>query len=99
MHLFGAGGLVLSLLGGMVLTYLAVLWTLGLGPIGNRPLLMFGMLMVLFGGQMITVGLLGELMLRRTIREDDKYSIRDCSGPAFRLELSASMLAHTRTPT
>lgn len=76
LHLFGGGGLLLSLLGSAILVYLSISWVLG-GAIGHRPLLVFGMLLVLFGGQMITVGLLGELILRRTIGERDKYSIRE----------------------
>ena len=80
LHLFGGGGLVLSTLGVAILSYLSVLWFLGMGPIGDRPLLMLGMLLVLFGGQMITVGLLGELILHRTIGERDKYSLGTCEG-------------------
>jgi glycosyltransferase involved in cell wall biosynthesis len=93
LHLFGGGGLVLSALGIAILGYLSLLWLFGMGPIGNRPLLMFGMLLVLFGGQMITVGLLGELILRRTIGEGDKYSIRETTGAAFRHELPVRVLA------
>ncbi|WP_336980189.1 glycosyltransferase family 2 protein [Altererythrobacter fulvus] len=92
LHLFGGGGLILSTLGGAILSYLTVLWFMGYG-IGERPLLMLGMLLVLFGGQMITVGLLGELILRRTIGERDKYSLSECSGAAFRRELPISVLA------
>lgn len=94
LHLFGGGGLVLSLLGVAILGYLSVLWLAGYA-IGDRPLLMLGMLLVLFGGQMVTVGLLGELILRRTIGESDKYSIRDYSGAAFRRELPVRVLAGT----
>jgi glycosyltransferase involved in cell wall biosynthesis len=89
LHLFGGGGLVLSLLGGAILAYLSVLWVLGMGPIGNRPLLMLGMLLVLFGGQMVTVGLLGELILNRTIGERDKYSLGQCEGAAFEAPVPA----------
>ena len=82
LHLFGGGGLLLSLLGSAILVYLSISWALG-GAIGPRPLLVFGMLLVLFGGQMITVGLLGELILRRTIGERDKYSIRESVSAEF----------------
>ncbi len=92
LHLFGGGGLALCGLGMAILGYLSALWLLGYA-IGERPLLMLGMLLVLFGGQMITVGLLGELILRRTIGEDDKYSIRDCTGAVLRGELSVNVLA------
>ncbi len=92
LHLFGGGGLLLSGLGIAILAYLSVLWSLG-QPIGNRPLLVLGTLLVLFGGQMVTVGLLGELVLRRTIGESDKYSVAETAGAAFRRELPVSILA------
>ncbi|AOL24180.1 Glycosyltransferase [Erythrobacter litoralis] len=87
LHLFGGGGLALSALGFAILGYLSVLWVLGLGPIGDRPLLMLGMLLVLFGGQMISVGLVAEVILRRTIGERDKYSIAERLGSIQRREL------------
>lgn len=76
LHLFGAAGLVTGALGMAIMTYLSCLWFMGLGPIGNRPLLTLGMLLVLFGSQLVGTGLLGELMLARTIREQDKYVVR-----------------------
>jgi hypothetical protein len=98
LHLFGGGGLLLSGLGFAILAYLSVLWMLG-HSIGTRPLLMLGMLSVLFGGQMIGVGLLGELILRRTIGEADKYSVAESRGSAFRRELPVTVLARTGRST
>lgn len=88
LHLFGGGGLLLSTVGGAILAYLSVLWLIGAGPIGDRPLLMLGMLLVLFGGQMISVGLVAEVVLRRTIDEKDKYSIAERSGAVLQRDLS-----------
>lgn len=88
LHLFGGGGLALSALGVAILGYLSVLWVIGLGPIGNRPLLMLGMLLVLFGGQMISVGLVAEIVLKRSITEGDKYSISERSGAIVERELN-----------
>ena len=82
LHLFGGGGLLLGVIGGAILTYLSVLWAIGAGPIGDRPLLMLGMLLVLAGGQMIGIGLVAELILARSIREDDKYEISRIVGSA-----------------
>ena len=81
LHLFGGTGLATSGLGVAILGYLSVLWVLGMGPIGDRPLLLFGLLLVLAGGQLIGVGLLGELILARTIGENDKYALAEKSGP------------------
>lgn len=80
LHLFGGGGLVMTGAGLAVLTYLAAIWVLGLGPIGGRPLLFFGMLLVLAGGQMIGVGLLGELILKTSITEKTKYAVAETIG-------------------
>jgi glycosyltransferase involved in cell wall biosynthesis len=80
LHLFGGAGLVLTLLGMAVLGHLAVLWAMGLGPIGDRPLLLFAVLSVLAGGQLVSVGLLGELILSRTITENDKYAMAETRG-------------------
>lgn len=75
LHMFGGAGLVFGGLGTAILGYLSLLWLFGFGPIGDRPLLMLGMLMVLFGSQLVGVGLLGELILARTIGERDKYAV------------------------
>ncbi len=76
LHMFGGAGIIFGGLGALILTYLSVLWLLGFGPIGDRPLLLFGMLLALFGSQLVGVGLLGELILSRTIDERDKYALR-----------------------
>jgi glycosyltransferase involved in cell wall biosynthesis len=78
LHMFGGAGLVFGALGTVILGYLSLLWLFGFGPIGDRPLLILGMLMVLFGSQLVGVGLLGELILARTIGERDKYAVREC---------------------
>lgn len=87
LHLFGGGGMVLSAVGFSLLAYLSVLWVTGVGPIGDRPLLMLGMLLILFGGQMISVGLVAEVVLRRSIGEADKYSVAERSGALVERDL------------
>jgi glycosyltransferase involved in cell wall biosynthesis len=64
MHFFGSLGLASSGLGGVALAYLAVLWLLGERPIGTRPLLFYGLLLVIVGVQLFSLGLLGELVNR-----------------------------------
>ncbi len=61
LHLFGSLGLVLSVLGGVVLAYLTVL-KLGGQAIGHRPLLTLGVLLVVVGIQLLSLGLLSELI-------------------------------------
>lgn len=62
MHFFGWIGVFSSGVGSLMLGYLAVLWLVGFRPIGNRPLLFYGLLLVIVGVQLLSLGLLGELI-------------------------------------
>jgi glycosyltransferase involved in cell wall biosynthesis len=75
LHLFGWAGLLMFLLGFGCLAYLTVLWFLGQGPIGTRPLLFLGLLLVTVGVQLISTGLLGE-MINSTRSVESGYTIR-----------------------
>lgn len=87
LHIFGTVGLAMLVLGAACLFYLSVIWLLGMGPIGDRPLLIFGMLLMLFGGQLIGTGLIAEIIMSRTITEGGKYDIRSkVGGGAMRTE-------------
>lgn len=61
-HLFGGIGIVSGLVGFAVLAYLTVLKIMG-EPIGNRPLLILGVLLVVVGVQLVLFGLLAELVV------------------------------------
>jgi glycosyltransferase involved in cell wall biosynthesis len=61
-HLFGAVGMGCLLLGFLTLGYLTVLRVLG-EPIGDRPLLIAGVLMVMAGLQLTLFGLLAEMVV------------------------------------
>lgn len=65
-HLFGGVGLAAGALGGVILSYLAVLWFLDLGPIGTRPLFFVGILLVILAIQLISLGVIAELLNRHT---------------------------------
>lgn len=64
LHVFGFLGLIFGLVGTMALAYLSLLWIFGMGPIGTRPLLFFGILSVIFGAQLISFGLLAEMIAK-----------------------------------
>lgn len=65
MHFFGVTGMLSGVVGGIILVYLAWL-RLGVGEtIGSRPLLFFGILLVVVGFQLLSLGLLGELVVRQ----------------------------------
>ncbi|HEX9744598.1 MAG TPA: glycosyltransferase family 2 protein [bacterium] len=61
MHLFGVVGLVLLVLGFILNVHLTLQWFAGF-PIGNRPLLVLGVLLMMVGLQTFSVGLIGEMI-------------------------------------
>jgi glycosyltransferase involved in cell wall biosynthesis len=86
LHFFGAIGLGLGMLGAAGLVYLTALWFLGLGPIGDRPLLLFSILSTLAGLQFIGVGLIGEMIVVTKGREDAPYVLDERRAVASREE-------------
>jgi hypothetical protein len=61
LHLFGGVGLLLGACGTLLLVYLTVLKLLG-EAIGHRPLLLLGVLLVVVGVQLVSLGLVSELV-------------------------------------
>jgi glycosyltransferase involved in cell wall biosynthesis len=61
LHLFGGLGLLLGTIGSGILVYLTIEKLAG-EPIGKRPLLMLGVLLVVIGIQFLSLGLLSELV-------------------------------------
>jgi len=81
MQLFGGMGLIFFVLGtlvGLYLTSLKVIYGYRY-PIANRPLLLLAVLLVVVGVQMISMGLLGELVVRTYHETQGKpiYAIRE----------------------
>ncbi|MGM0628327.1 MAG: glycosyltransferase family 2 protein [Candidatus Fermentibacterota bacterium] len=68
LHFFGGIGTVLFLAGFVISLYLTVVW-FGGEPIGNRPLLLLGILLLIVGFQFISLGLLGEMLLKLSYRK------------------------------
>lgn len=62
-HFFGVAGLITGGLGSLILFYLLAIKLLG-GEIGQRPLLITGVLLALVGLQLITTGLVAEMLTR-----------------------------------
>lgn len=76
LHIFGGGGLLMGMAGFLILAYLTIVWFAGGGPIGNRPMLFLGILLVLSSLQFFTVGLLGEFIQRQATNGQPAYVIR-----------------------
>lgn len=75
LQLFGAIGGALSLSGFAVCLYLTILWFRGEG-IGSRPLLFAGILAMVVGVQVVSIGLLGEMIRNLAYHPEEEYSIR-----------------------
>ena len=63
-HFFGLIGLLLSFLGAIILAYLVSLKLIYALDIGDRPLLVAGTLLVVVGIQLISLGVIGEILSR-----------------------------------
>ncbi len=69
-HLFGSLGLLFGAIGMISLGYLIVLWFMEIRPIGTRPLFLFGILCIILSVQLISLGILAELITKNV---DDDY--------------------------
>lgn len=80
-HLFGILGVLLILLGILINAYLLVI-KFGFGQdIGTRPLLIFGVMFILAGVQLFTIGIVMELLIRTYYESQNKrpYRIKSIS--------------------
>uniref|UniRef100_UPI0040483021 glycosyltransferase family 2 protein n=1 Tax=Algoriphagus sp. TaxID=1872435 RepID=UPI0040483021 len=74
-HLFGGLGLLAFLLGGMINVYLLVLKIIG-EDIWGRPILILGFMLILGGIQLITTGIIAEIIVRTYFESQDKKTYR-----------------------
>ena len=84
LQIFGLVGLTMAVAGGGVGAWLAYLRLFGNESIANRPLLLFAILLIFTGVQLITLGLLAELQARTYHESQNKpiYVVREIlEGP------------------
>ncbi len=82
-HFFGSIGLVFGLVGTLIMVYLLAV-KFGMGEnIGDRPLLFVGILFLVFSIQLLTTGVLAELLARTFFESADhpNYSVVRQSDP------------------
>ncbi|MFB3853710.1 MAG: glycosyltransferase family 2 protein [Vicinamibacterales bacterium] len=79
LQIFGLLGLAMGGLGCLISAWLAYLRLFAYQSIADRPLLLFGILLVFTGVQLVTLGLLAELMARTYHESQGKptYTIRE----------------------
>ena len=76
LHLLGTFGSLMVLAGLMTNLYLTAEWAMGLTFISQRPLALFGIAMIIVGVQLISTGLIGELVVKNSL-QNTAYSIRE----------------------
>ncbi len=69
LHFFGSIGLFFGIIGFVFGAYLTILWFQGQG-IGQRPLLLLAVLMVVLGVQFFSIGLIGEMLANKEIKRN-----------------------------
>ena len=75
LHLFGSIGLVLFVVGLLINLWLTWIWLWG-ASIGQRPLLFLGVLLMVVGVQIFTIGLIGEMINSLRPRDASDRPIR-----------------------
>lgn len=77
-HLFGTIGILTSMLGVLFLAYMTMQKFIFAIPMGNRPMLSLGVMLITIGMQFLVFGLLAEVLARTYYESQDKrtYSIR-----------------------
>ena len=81
MHFFGAIGTVAFLAGFIIDAWIAIEKVFFGQAIGERPALLLGALLIVFGVQMFTTGLLGEMIIRPAMEDTGSYKVREALGP------------------
>lgn len=77
MHFFGTVGTLLFL-GGFVISVYLTYAKLALGqPLGDRPLLLLGVMLILLGAQSFLAGLLGEMIVRPEMEDLRRYDVQE----------------------
>jgi hypothetical protein len=69
LHVFGIPGLISLFIGFVISIYLVLLKYLENAPLGERPLLVLSVLLIALGFQFISMGLLGEMLTFREMKE------------------------------
>ena len=77
LRFFGLVGSGVFGVGAVISLYLGIYRLMSLGPIANRPLLILGVLLIVLGIQLFSIGLLGEIIIFTHARGLKDYQIRE----------------------
>lgn len=92
-HVLGSAGLISFGLGGLGIFYLTGTWFIrllfpefatwaGYEPLHERPLLLYCVALLLLGGQLLSLGLVAELITAYQVTDDDTYSVAERTATA-----------------
>ena len=84
LHLLGSIGIALLLVGVLGMVYLAITWFKV--SIGTRPLLVYSATLIGVGAQLLSLGVLAELITAYNLRPQDTYSVAERIDPEPRRE-------------
>lgn len=80
MHFFGGIGTLMFLGGFLISAYLAYARLVLDQGIGDRPLLILGVMLILLGAQSFLAGLLGEMIVRPEMERVERYDVAEETG-------------------
>jgi glycosyltransferase involved in cell wall biosynthesis len=75
-HLFGGIGFASGLIGSLILLYLAFIRIFNNVSIGNRPMLLLGILLVLVAVQFLMFGIIADILTKIYYNNNNNYSIK-----------------------
>ena len=76
LHVFGRIGLGLGLLGGAILIWFGITWATG-GAVRMRPIFFIGLILAIVAVQFVSLGLLGELVIKGQQRPEYRMRSRE----------------------
>ncbi len=77
LHFLGFVGAIFTLVGAVINIYLFIYRVLGMGGISGKPMLLLGVMLLIIGIQMISIGLLGEIIIFTHASSVKEYNIEE----------------------
>jgi len=76
LHFFGTVGVLMGLVGFGIDAWLTIEWIMGDTFLSNRPIALLGIALIIVGVQLVSLGLLGEMIVKN-FKRDEEYQIRE----------------------
>ncbi|HWF44788.1 MAG TPA: glycosyltransferase [Candidatus Kapabacteria bacterium] len=82
LHLFGTIGTLLAFAGLIIDVWVSIEWITGQTALSNRPILQLGVLLILVGVQLISLGLLGEMIVKNSNTKPNVFVQKEKGKPS-----------------